>query len=385
MNKKLEEINLSLKDILENKNLKYHFPSEISDGLYLKRNINYLKKIADDSKDLREIVFAMNNSSSTYFMYLLYSYLILEDEKIVEKNLAYSTMYSVLFVQLADELKNDEEEAIRINQNSLSLKFSQSIFLSWYDCSKNLFEIIVNNLDEMQDKSIILNNDVVNANLDFVLKLYSLMASGTYPSKDKEVEFNLLTYQRVFDNCFSKDLTEVDLLVNLLCETHLEFVEENDMYNDISSRLFPYEILVWLKLREENGLANPKKFSHDLMNQNLTNLFNFKNIKKPINMPEGTILLKKLKKKKNYLNIDETFFYEEELNKEEIVEKQTIIKEKIVPKTGKYRATLPKKHDQSEKLSYEPFSYNDFIKDKTFTYEGLEEYDIENIIWVFQE
>ena len=53
------------------------------------------------------------------------------------------------------------------------------------------------------------------------------------------------------------------------------------------------------------------------------------------------------------------------------------------PKTGRYRATLPNEHKQAKQLEGDPHSYARFKKDDTFTYEGLEDYDLSEIIWSY--
>ncbi|SFV59733.1 hypothetical protein MNB_SM-4-1542 [hydrothermal vent metagenome] len=64
-------------------------------------------------------------------------------------------------------------------------------------------------------------------------------------------------------------------------------------------------------------------------------------------------------------------------------EEQSTILKKLAPKTGRYRASLPKEHPQANQLQSDPHSYARFEKDDTFTYEGLEEYDLGEITWTF--
>jgi len=59
--------------------------------------------------------------------------------------------------------------------------------------------------------------------------------------------------------------------------------------------------------------------------------------------------------------------------------------QKIAPYTGNYQAHLPKGHKDAEKLSLDPFAYNSYEKGQTFTYEGLEEFDIQLIEWRLRE
>ena len=53
------------------------------------------------------------------------------------------------------------------------------------------------------------------------------------------------------------------------------------------------------------------------------------------------------------------------------------------PKTGRYRASLPNTHPQAKQLQSDPHSYARFKKDDTFTYEGLEEYELSQITWSY--
>jgi len=305
---KTEELIKEQKETLDNESLKYYFPSDISKGLYLEKNTNYLERIAEGSKDLEEIIYALNNSSTTYLTYYVYSELILKDKELINNNFAISAMYGILTIQLANELKNID---IKINQNNLALYFSQSILCNWEDDTKSLFEIIKLNLNK-KDDSIILDNDILNVNLDFILNLYSKMTNQDVLNKDTNKLFTLPVYNQVLDKCFSKDLKEVDLLINLMCEAHLEFIEEDEIYSSFNTKLFTYEILVWLNLRKKHGYENPKEFSHPLINYNINQIYKIKNSNKPYNMPYGIVLLNKLKSKYQNLNIDESFFYEEE-------------------------------------------------------------------------
>ena len=77
-------------------------------------------------------------------------------------------------------------------------------------------------------------------------------------------------YQSVLDNWNIDDILEIDKMSFLLCELHLTSNEYNTreyeyFFDENYSMLLPYEVIIWLKLREYKGLKNPKTFSHPLM------------------------------------------------------------------------------------------------------------------------
>jgi hypothetical protein len=86
-----------------------------------------------------------------------------------------------------------------------------------------------------------------------------------YPNK-KEFTY----YQAILDDWQYENTLEVDKMVSILCELHLGSKEyhprEFSYFFDIEySELLPYEVIIWLKVREYKGLKNPKNFSHPLM------------------------------------------------------------------------------------------------------------------------
>lgn len=87
-------------------------------------------------------------------------------------------------------------------------------------------------------------------------------------------------YNEVINNWNTEDLKEVDRLVYLLAETHIQSailgaksLEDDDEHTVSQPEffspalyLFPYEILTWLSFRKKAGLKNPEKSTHPLMN-----------------------------------------------------------------------------------------------------------------------
>ncbi len=100
----------------------------------------------------------------------------------------------------------------------------------------------------------------------------------------------------------TQDPTEIDRLVYLLAEHHLEqtrSAKSNTEYYPFENPdnwLYPYEILSWLRIRELKGLENPKTFTHPLMNTEIAQFFLTLDIplKKPKEVPYARELLERL-------------------------------------------------------------------------------------------
>ena len=135
--------------------------------------------------------------------------------------------------------------------------------------------------------------------------LYRLFYKTKETDIQIETEYKLDNfYQQVIDNWDTQDLMKVDKLVYMLSEVHIDQTREdtpeeqlNNPFNNPLYWLFPYEILVWLKLRKLKGFENPKAFSHPLMNTPIAKFFLSLEtpLPKPSTLPFAKELLSKLK------------------------------------------------------------------------------------------
>jgi len=128
--------------------------------------------------------------------------------------------------------------------------------------------------------------------------------------KAKKITINIDTppldeyYKQIVDNWDTEDMRELEKFIYNLSEYHLEKTREdtkeeqlNNEFNNPLYWLFPYEILAWLKLREQAGHKNPKTFTHPLMNTPIAKMFlDIKEpLPKPTELPYAKELLEKLK------------------------------------------------------------------------------------------
>lgn len=111
----------------------------------------------------------------------------------------------------------------------------------------------------------------------FLIHLYC--DSGRHPLDISLYSYpnDMAPYAQVLADWRTEDVAKVHRWVCGMAEFHVaqtddsrpDTVREFD-YDDW--KLFPYEILAYLRLREWNGLPNPEKFDHPLMNQPLARL-----------------------------------------------------------------------------------------------------------------
>jgi hypothetical protein len=126
-----------------------------------------------------------------------------------------------------------------------------------------------------------------------ILKLYSKFSN-------KEIQINSLlepnldiTHQKVIAQFDTTNTQDVKELVYSLCDKHIKIAKENYIvhyeeqygaqpnfegltYKElflVSLYLLPYEVLVWLKLRELHGLQNPKQLQHPLLETDISLLY----------------------------------------------------------------------------------------------------------------
>jgi len=142
-----------------------------------------------------------------------------------------------------------------------------------WEGTKKLLQTIV---DSLNAKNCLIERGQHDAHIAwFSVKLLSnvlefeIGRKPFYPNKKK-----FAPYQTILEEWDNEDLVEVDKMSFMLCELHLSSKEYHSrafswLFAREYSILLPYEVMIWLKLREYKGLKNPKTFSHPLMQTKL--------------------------------------------------------------------------------------------------------------------
>jgi len=226
-----------------------------------------------------------------------------------------------------------------------------------------------------------------------ILKLYGNYSNTEITLHELLQPKDTYPYDEVLEIWDTDNINEVTKFIEILCDAHLSQAEldytihQEEAFNSLKYReLFivglyslPFEVLTWLKLRELKGLENPKEFTHPLMSTNLTKMYLDIQapLKTPNEVPYVNELLAKLK--------EQCPDYDKQKQKTTAIasKDKTPHPKQEVPKTGRYRATLPNNHPQAQQLESDPHSYARFEEGKLFSYEGLEDYEIDKIAWTF--
>jgi hypothetical protein len=346
----------------------YNFTSERSNGMLIQAEIDFQERILDKTKELDQSNIAMIRSANIYNFYAHYSLVNLEDRELFFKNFAISSKYAYEAIHTSFIVSNCFEEFETLNNEYLFQYLAELILSDFDDEAKRAVEFILQALES--EDSFISPNSKINPILWFVLELYCDV-NDIELATAKEFEYFTHPYDKVLQTYKTENLQELDAYVFLLCESRLALIEADNMFNHISNKIFPYEVLVLLQIRKKLNLKNPLEFSHPLMNQEICKIF----YQEDINLELPSIeyideIVDALQKNCKCLNS----------NKEPT---QKTLPNVVAPKTGKYRATLPQGHPQTQELQDNPLSYARFVKDEEFSFEGLEEYDTSVITWEF--
>ncbi len=266
--------------------------------------------------------------------------------------------------------------------------FASNIIARQWDKVELTGKDLINSLNA--EGCIIKRGDAKALQAWFLLELYSQISGYEINKRRAFYPKEFYPYDEVLKKWDTTDLNEVDKYVYILCDAHLETTgrnsEERELYLEIPLLLlFPFEVLSWLRFRENQGLENPKEFSHPLMNEQTvkTLLENKTQITEPNKVPLLNAFLEPIYKHCPDMQKDSKFLIEQEEISKPLIELKTA--KKLAPKTGQYQATLPENHPQAKALKADPQAYFTYNEGEHFRVAGLEAYDIEKIEWVFVE
>jgi hypothetical protein len=340
-------------------------------GLLVEKEKNFLKNILNAKYPLEESIDALERLTYVYLLHTEYCLYVAKDKEKALVSLQKSYGYHILMTYImisCDSVfatqKSFGEEAMALGM-SLHFLFSGSL-------EKNLLLFL---LDKVESSS------TIQAPFVFVSKLMEAetISDVVFPAT---LEYPYNTIKEVGQ---SEHGTKIDRVASMMCDMHIELSKEDGFFSNLIVKLFPYEILVWLKLREKAGLKNPKTFTHPLMKTPIAKMFlDLKEpLPKPTELPYAKELLEKIQEKCPNVQIPQ--WLEETTTQLSNQHKEKHYHPTHAPITGKYQAHLPSGHPDKEKIKLNPFAYNTYTQGEPFSYEGLEEYDESLIEWRLRE
>ena len=371
----VEKINEALlKEYKSDNNWK--FPKDNEDCKFIKEEINVfynslIKKInvhfVDFFEDLS--IYSLDKT--------IYSLVHIKDKKKSQQELSEASMYGYNAIHYGNKMCTCFPSNPSLEMHRSVILWATTIISKHWDEAYKIGNDLIASVNA--EKCIIKRGDSEAHSAWFLLELYTFISDKVIDKRKALYPDKLYPYDEVLKNWDTKDLKEVDKLAYLLSDAHLMVNDKNHNLLKMSFiQIFPYEIIAWLSIRDKMGLKNPTAFTHPLMNTQIAKMFlDIKEpLKKPKELPFSDELIAKLKEK----------YPDKEIEKQESIstlKEKTTPPKSLAPKTGRYRATLPNTHAQANQLEGDPHSYARFKKDDTFTYEGLEDYDLSEITWIF--
>jgi len=316
------------------------FPSDISSGLKIKREQNFINRILDTSRPSEEIPLAMQRSFNIYNLYVHYAIEKLEDEKLFLENIAIAGEYAKYSIKFMKDYPEKFQTVEPFNQNQLFHTLCFLVLTGWIDEAKEYAKFIGDNLEKLVN----IENRLLIPQFWFVLKLL-----------DTDFTTNLQVITFPYDKCQEY---ENDNFIELLLELKLEHLKLSRLH--VVYDMFPYEVLVFIKLMTIKDINTTHPFMQTKIVQSLLQLEKIDSV----DVENINELLNK-------------FFYESTFQ-----ETKQGFQSKSTPKTGRYQAILPKDHPQYETLKADPNAYRTYKEGEIIDNRGLETYDLKNIEWI---
>ena len=246
--------------------------------------------------------------------YAQYAWAKLDDKDLQQHEFSRGIWCAYHSVKIRAEMGRIEQ---RINSPYSSGKlmywWSNLILAGWVSEADEIMKLALASTNESDNHGIMSEGGYSFDTFSFFLmELYCLWKKKSFDRKDFDHPLNdglntPFIYDAVLPYWNTKNLEKIDQMVSLMADYHLIRTTEQDEdtteededhfeFSDSNYRLYPFEILVWLKIRSLCGLTNPTTYSHPLMNQPLAEPISDKPLPRPTDHKETNQLLALVRK-----------------------------------------------------------------------------------------
>ncbi|WP_428740024.1 hypothetical protein [Sulfurimonas sp.] len=152
--------------------------------------------------------------------------------------------------------------------------------IGWSKESSEIAQLMIQSINQEDEVKLIEDGDKFYPAMWFTLDLYCKINNTHYDKEKADYPNIMMPYDEVLLEWDNEDLNRVDQLVSKMADLHVlrsrqglkgdEEWEQEFAHREM--QLFPLEILYWLQQREKQGLKNPEKFSHYLMQEPLAQM-----------------------------------------------------------------------------------------------------------------
>jgi|GEM_PF-6449150 len=266
VNKKIESLLDAYHAVFSNDTNAYYFPSDRSEGLLALAEKDYAERVLDGTKDSQLVVNSLFRFARYYISYMHYAVVGLNDSSLALNNIATYTQYGSDAIKTAFSLYPTSIKYATIEQNRIPIYLSSMMILGWWKTLEDNVGRVHQGISSEHHCFLKLENSLVSPVLWFTLELQSKVDAKLHYPKSISIGQPFMVYQKVLDCWDTTDLMELNQLVHLLCEAHIELTDESDPFSDINEQLYPYEIFAWLSIRKKQKIINSDSFDHPLMN-----------------------------------------------------------------------------------------------------------------------
>ncbi|MBU3013274.1 hypothetical protein KO488_00800 [Poseidonibacter lekithochrous] len=289
---KIEQLNEELNSRFE-ENKTWFYTSNFKDSEFVDVEIKQYLKIYENNFSENAFTFAFEALALYALDRATYSLFYLKDKSKYLEEFSLYSYYSHMTIHENSKAAKCLKGYPELDMIRTTHLFASNIISKQWN---QAFDIGNDLIDSLNAKSCIIRRGDENALVAwFLIELYSKISDYEINKRRAFYPKEFKPYDKILENWDTNDLSEVDKYVYILCDMHLEqqqehFEDEVSMLDLPFMKLYPYEIIAWLNLREKQGLNNPKEFSHPLMNELIAKTL--LEIKEPLEKPNEVPFLK---------------------------------------------------------------------------------------------
>jgi hypothetical protein len=226
-------------------------------------------------EDNSELVSLRAEKLSTWHL-IQYTNLALNEGHFSPEEVALSAVYLKAFVEL-EEISANSGAGGTISLNQGALCYASQVIVGWQPDAIAVGAILLKGLDtSLLDLRLNPRHQAgeLYRHFWFLMHLYCESVDIKLNTSLYSYPESMYPYDAVLSEWRTTDMNKVQTFVSVMADFHISEArttkhDEIAEFDDEDRMLYPYEVLVFLRLREWAGLSNPKIFAHPLMQQPL--------------------------------------------------------------------------------------------------------------------
>ncbi len=289
-------------------NVGWLFPSKTKESELWQETKEELEEMLEEDDPVLADINLMD-FSDWYLRYSQYVWVEVIDKKLQKKAFSHGSWCGYKSIKVRAEVGRIKKQInISFSSGKLLYCWSNLLLSGWYEEAAEVMKLALASTKDSDDHGIMGEGGYsLDAFSFFLMELYCLWQKKSFYRNNFRHPLiahpdTPFIYDEVLINWGTKDLQQVDDLVSIMADYHLSRTTEQDEdtdeededhfeFSDSDYRLYPFEILAWLKIRSLSGLPNPDQYTHPLMNQPLAEPITDTPLPRPTNHKETNQIL----------------------------------------------------------------------------------------------